>query len=59
MERLPDTVLERAMVPAGDAVMRLSSATRKLQHQGLQFNIVYLLCGLTVEAILAWIGAGQ
>lgn len=59
IERMPDTVLERVMMPAGDAVMRLSSATRRLQHGRLQFYIVYLLCGLTVVAILTWIGAGK
>ena len=47
------------MAPAGGAVMRVSSATRRLQHGRLQFYIVYLLCGLTVVALLTWIGAGQ
>jgi hydrogenase-4 component B len=59
MERVSDVVLERVMVPASDAVLRLSGAARRLQHGRLQFYIVYLLCGLTVIAILTWIGARQ
>jgi hydrogenase-4 component B len=59
LERVPDTVLERVIVPAADAVMRVSGASRRLQHGRLQFYIVYLLCGLTVVAFLTWIGAGQ
>jgi hydrogenase-4 component B len=59
LARVPDTVLERVIVPAGGAVMRVSSATRRLQHGRLQFYIVYLLCGLTVVALLTWLGAGQ
>ena len=58
LERVPDTVLERVIMPASAAVMRVSSAARRLQHGRLQFYIVYLLCGLTVVALLTWIGAG-
>ena len=59
MERVPDTVLAHVMEPASDAVLRLSGAARRLQHGRLQFYIVYLLCGLTVVALLTWIGVGQ
>lgn len=59
MEFIPDAVLERVMKPAGGAVLRLATAARGLQHGRLQFYIVYLLGGLTVVAIVVWIGAGQ
>jgi hydrogenase-4 component B len=56
IERVPETVLERVIEPAGNAVMRLSTAARQLQHGRLQFYIVYLAGGLTVLAILVLVG---
>ena len=53
IERLPETVLERIIEPAGDGVMRLSNAARRLQHGRLQLYIVYLAGGLIALAILA------
>jgi hydrogenase-4 component B len=56
IERVPDTVLERVIEPAGNAVMRLATAARQLQHGRLQFYIVYLAGGVTVLAILVLMG---
>jgi hydrogenase-4 component B len=51
IERVPETVLERIIVPTGGAVMRLSRAARQLQHGRLQYYILYVGAGLTVLAI--------
>jgi len=55
-ERIPETVLERLVEPAGRAVMGFSTAVRRLQHGRLQFYIVYLACGLAVLAAIALLG---
>ncbi len=56
IERVPETVLERAIGPAGHAVMRLSMVARRLQHGRLQFYIVYVAAGLGVLAALVFMG---
>ncbi|MDR1284084.1 MAG: NADH-quinone oxidoreductase subunit H, partial [Opitutaceae bacterium] len=55
-ERVPETVLERVIGPAARGVMRINAAVRRLQHGRLQFYIAYLLCGLAVLGIIAWLG---
>lgn len=52
MERVPETALEKFFGPAGQLVMRLSDATRRLQHGRVQFYIVYFLGGLVALAVL-------
>lgn len=56
IERVPETVLEHVIEPAGRAVLWLSSAARRLQHGRLQFYIVYLAGGLTVLGIIVLLG---
>ncbi len=56
VERVPETVLEHVIEPAAAVVMRLSRAARQLQHGRLHFYIVYLAGGLTVLAIIVWLG---
>jgi hydrogenase-4 component B len=56
MERVPETVLERLIGPAGAAVLRLSAAVRRLQHGRVQFYIVYLLGGVAALALLVLLG---
>lgn len=56
IERVPDTVLERVIGPTANGVMLVSTAVRRLQHGRLQFYIVYLLSGLTLLAVLVWLG---
>ncbi|MFA5262748.1 MAG: proton-conducting transporter membrane subunit [Opitutaceae bacterium] len=46
IERVPETVLEKVLMPAGAAIMRASAAARRLQHGRLQAYILYLLAGL-------------
>jgi len=59
MERVPETVLERVVEPAGAAVMRLSMAARQLQHGRLQYYIIYVAGGLVALAFLVFWGAKQ
>lgn len=56
VERVPETVLERLLVPAGGAVMRLSTAVRRLQHGRLRAYILYLLAGLLALGALVLLG---
>ena len=56
MERVPETVLEWAIEPAGHAVMRLSTAVRRLQHGRLQFYIAYVMMGLASLGLVVWWG---
>ena len=55
MERIPEAALERVFEPAGAFVLRMSAATRKLQHGRLPFYIAYLVGGLAALAILVLI----
>ncbi|HEU5068829.1 MAG TPA: proton-conducting transporter membrane subunit [Verrucomicrobiae bacterium] len=55
IERVPETVLERGIEPAGRVVMRASAAVRRLQHGRLQFYILYLAAGVAVLAMLVWL----
>jgi hydrogenase-4 component B len=56
VERTPETVLERLLTPAGDAVLRVSTAVRRLQHGKLQSYILYLVAGLVAVAALVFLG---
>jgi hydrogenase-4 component B len=56
MERIPDTVLERVIEPAGGAVMDFAAAARRLQHGRLQFYLVYMLAGLLALSLLVLLG---
>jgi hydrogenase-4 component B len=56
VEHVPETVLERVVGPAADAIMSLSLGARRLQHGRLQFYIVYLVGGLTALAMLVLLG---
>jgi hydrogenase-4 component B len=56
LEYVPETVLERGLVPAGGVVLRVSTAVRRLQHGRLQSYILYLLVGLAVLSGLVAVG---
>jgi hydrogenase-4 component B len=56
IERVPETVLERVMAPMGDAILRLSAATRRLQHGRLQFYILYVVAELIAAGALVFFG---
>jgi hydrogenase-4 component B len=48
----PETVLDRVVAPAARFVMRLSHATRRLQHGRLQAYLLYLVAGVAALALL-------
>lgn len=54
----PETVLEKVVQPAGELVMSLSTAVRRLQHGRLQSYILYLVLGLAALALLTFVGGG-
>jgi hydrogenase-4 component B len=56
IERVPETVLERVLSPAGSAVLQVSMAVRRLQHGRLQAYILYLVLGLAGLALLVLFG---
>jgi hydrogenase-4 component B len=56
MERIPETVLERIIVPAGSVILQVSAAARRLQHGSLQAYILYLAVGLIVLGIIVSLG---
>jgi hydrogenase-4 component B len=56
IEHFPETVLERVIVPAGNAIMRVSASARRLQDGRLQAYILYLVGGLVVLALVVLLG---
>jgi hydrogenase-4 component B len=52
LERLPETVLERAIDPAARAILHVSTAVRRLQHGRLQYYIAYIVVGLSALGTL-------
>lgn len=56
IERVPETVLERVLTPASDAILRVSAAARRLQHGRLQAYILYVVAGLIAVGILILMG---
>jgi hydrogenase-4 component B len=59
LERVPETVLERIIAPVGAAIMRVSTAVRRLQHGRLQFYILYVVAGLMALGVLVLRGGAQ
>jgi hydrogenase-4 component B len=57
VERVPETVLERVIAPAGDAILRASSLVRRLQHGRLQAYVVYLIAGLAALGAVVALGS--
>jgi hydrogenase-4 component B len=56
LETIPDTVLARVIGPLATIIMRISSATRRLQHGRLQSYILYVLAGLVALGVFVLIG---
>jgi hydrogenase-4 component B len=56
VERVPETVLEQVIFPAGGVVLQASLAVRRLQHGRLQFYVLYILAGLAALGALVLIG---
>ena len=57
LERTPETMLERLLGPAAVALLRVSTAVRRLQHGRLQAYILYGVVGLVaLGALVTWAG---
>lgn len=59
LERTPETVLERVIIPLGGIIMRMAMAARRLQHGRLQSYILYVLAGLVALGVLVLMGGRQ
>jgi hydrogenase-4 component B len=57
VERIPETVLERVIGPAADAVMAASAWVRQRQQGRLPDYILYLVAGLAAMGVLVVIGS--
>ena len=56
LERTPETILERVIVPMSRVIMNVSIAVRRLQHGRLHAYILYVVAGLVALGILVWLG---
>jgi hypothetical protein len=56
-ERIPETVLERAIGPVSAVVMAASAWVRQRQHGHLPDYILYLVAGLAAVGTLAILGS--
>jgi hydrogenase-4 component B len=59
LERVPETVLERLLMPVSNLIMHASNTALRLQHGRLQFYILYVLAGLIGVGILVLLGGTQ
>jgi len=59
VERVPETVLEQVLGPAGEAIMVASAAVRRLQHGRLQSYILYVLGGVVALGLLVLTGGAR
>lgn len=57
-EHTPETVLEYVVEPAGEVVMRIANAARRLQHGRVQAYLLYLVAGLVVLGVMALMEGG-
>ena len=55
LERVPETVLEQLVEPAGAIITRLSHAALGLQHGRLQAYILYLVAGLATLGVFVFL----
>lgn len=56
LERIPETMLENLIQPAGRLILSLSHAVRGLQHGRLQAYILYLVAGLVILGVSVFLG---
>ena len=56
---MTETVLEHVLGPASDAILRVSTAVRRLQHGHLQSYILSLLGGVVALGVLVLIGGAR
>ena len=56
LERMPETVLERIIGPAGSVIMLAAATARRMQHGRLQLYILYVVAGLFALGLLVYMG---
>jgi len=59
LERVPETVLELVLTPVSEAILRASTAVRRLQHGRLQAYILYVVAGLLAVGALVVFGGSS
>lgn len=59
LECIPETMLERVIAPAGEAIMVVSTAVRRLQHGRLSAYILYIVAGLAALSGLVLLGGAS
>jgi hydrogenase-4 component B len=55
-ERVPEAVLERVLTPVAGVILRVSTATRRLQHGRLPAYILYVVAGLLALSVFVLVG---
>jgi hydrogenase-4 component B len=58
-QHVPETVLDRIVVPAGRGVMGAARLARRLQHGRLQAYVLYVLIGVLAISLLAVMGGSR
>lgn len=56
LQRIPETVLEKGMIPVGQGILLLADGAKKMQHGRLHLYILYVFAGATVLGGLAFWG---
>lgn len=56
-EHTPETVLERVVQPVGGLILSVSRMARRLQHGRVQSYVLYILIGLVILAVWAFLSA--
>ncbi len=59
LERIPETVLEKAIQPASAGIVRLADGAKKMQHGRLHLYILYVFAGVMILGALAFWGGIQ
>lgn len=59
LERIPETVLEKAIHPVGEGIVRLADGAKKMQHGRLHLYILYVFAGVVILGALAFWGGIQ
>ena len=56
VEHTPETVLDRAIQPVSNAILRVATAARVLQHGGVQSYLLYLVIGIAGLGVIVLLG---
>jgi hypothetical protein len=56
LQQIPDAVFDRIVRPVGGVVAQVSTASRRLQHGGLQLYILYVVGAIAAVATIVLLG---